>query len=60
MTNRTQAWGMWALAVLLLAALALNLQLRAAGETYRPLHIWLCGPLALYCAVVGWMKWNAD
>jgi hypothetical protein len=60
MSNRMQAWGMWALAVVFLAALALNIDLRAAGEEYRPLHIILLGPLALYCAVIGWVKFNAD
>lgn len=57
MTNRQQAWGMWGLAVVLLAAFALNIDLRDAGEPYRPLHIILCVPLALYCAVVGLKKW---
>ena len=60
MSNRAQAWGMFAVAVLMLAALALNIQLRSAGEPYRPLHILILGPLALYCAVVGCFKWNAD
>jgi hypothetical protein len=60
MSNREQAWGMWAMAVLMLAALALNIDLRDSGEAFRPLHIVLCGPLALYCAVVGWFKWREN
>jgi hypothetical protein len=60
MSNRAQAWGMLALAVVMLAALALNIQLRNAGEPFHPLHILLLGPLALYCAMVGWRKWNED
>ena len=60
MTNRQQAWGMWALALVFLAAFALNIDLRDSGEPYRPLHIVLCIPLALYCLVAGAMKWRAD
>lgn len=60
MTNRQQAWAMWLLAALFLAAFAINIDLRDSGQAYRPLHILLCIPLALYCAVVGAMKWFAD
>ena len=49
---------MWALALVMLGALALNIDLRDSGEAFRPLHIVLCGPLALYCAVAGWLKWQ--
>jgi hypothetical protein len=51
---------MWALALVFLAALAYNIQLRDAGAAYRPLHILILGPLALYCAVAGWFKWQED
>ena len=60
MSNRGQAWGMWALALVMLGALALNIDLRDSGEPFRPLHIVLLGPLALYCAVAGWLKWRED
>ena len=51
---------MWALSLVMLSALALNIILRDSGEVFRPLHIVLCGPLALYCAVAGWLKWQVD
>jgi hypothetical protein len=60
MSNRVQAWGMWALSAVLLCALELNIQLRDAGQAYRPLHLMFCGPLALYCLVAGWNKWSQD
>lgn len=59
MSNRAQAYGMWGLAAVMLAALALNIAARNAGEAFRPLHILILGPLALYCAVVGVIKWRA-
>ena len=59
MTNRQQAWGMWVMAALLVAAFVINVDLRDSGEPHRPLHIILCLPLAFYCAVVGVKKWLA-
>ncbi len=60
MTNRQQAVGMWLLALVFLGAFALNIDLRDSGEAYRPLHILLCIPLAIYSAIVGVMKWLTD
>lgn len=60
MSNRHQAYGMWFMAVLMIAALFVNIDLRDSGLQFRPLHIILCGPLALWCAIKGWLLWNAD
>ena len=51
---------MWVMTLLMLAALAINIDLRDSGDAYRPFHILVCGPLALYCAVVGCLKWLKD
>jgi hypothetical protein len=56
-TERNKAIGMWGVAGLLLAALLANLELREAGAAYRPLHIYLCGPLAIYSAIRGLLFW---
>jgi hypothetical protein len=57
MTASAKAIAMWVVACLLIIALLANIQLREIGEAYRPLHILLCGPLALYCAIRGSMFW---
>ena len=55
-----QAYGMWGLAAVMLAALALIIAARNAGVAFRPLHILILGALALYCAAVGVIKWRAS
>ena len=60
MSNRAQAFGMWLLAALFIAALFVNLDLKESGQQYRPLQIIVCGPLALWSAIKGWLLWTAD
>ena len=60
MSNRVQAFGMWLLAALFIAALFVNLDLKESSQRYRPLQIIVCGPLALWCAIKGWLLWTAD
>ncbi len=60
MSNRAQAYGMWFMTAVLIAALFLNIELRDSGQPFRPLHIILLGPLALWCAFRGWLKWVED
>jgi hypothetical protein len=51
MTASAKTIAMWVVACLLIIALLANIRLCEADEAYRPLHILLFGPLALYCAI---------
>jgi hypothetical protein len=60
MSNRTQAVGMWILAALFVVAFFINLNLKASGETFRPLQLIVCIPLAIWSGFKGFLLWSRD